>query len=147
MKSLDIFFIFSPLKKIISIFFLGLVVLAILPWQQIKFCVTHSVAYHHEHDNHNTPSLCDLRKTVTTSSFWPPMECFHIEVHTDNYVGIDLMVAAQKFSMFTLAFFHVLLLKFIGASVFTFNTHPPSVSHWSSLYFADNFSHRGPPLV
>ncbi|AVR45065.1 hypothetical protein C7S20_07165 [Christiangramia fulva] len=71
-------------RKSYAIFFLGLMLLMIFPWQGV--CSTH--LFHPEHHKHAEGlSTCELRRNYTGHKiyFWPPMKCEHHKIIKDSF--------------------------------------------------------------
>lgn len=118
-----------------------------MPWQQIAFCVTHPEGHHHEHHDNGKPSLCDLRKSVKADSLWPPMECFEIDIQTDEYLGRTEVIVPDATFIFLYAFVSSYLSKDIFLSEKERCSHPPDKTLRLPSFLTASFSHRGPPLA
>jgi len=74
---------FAAMLKSKAIMLLTIVWMLIFPWRLAEFCVTHPLG--HEHHHHDGLSQCELRKIIKETSYWPPMECFKMQVAADDY--------------------------------------------------------------
>lgn len=74
-----------------------------LPWGILNFCVAHPTGHNHHHEpGEVTP--CEMRKLYkgSTPVVWPPMECYHFLVDTDDFHTVNNIKTLPTSSEFEL---------------------------------------------
>jgi hypothetical protein len=69
--------------KSISISLLTILVYLLVPWQLI--CLSHPSGHNHHHEG-NELSSCEQRRASLDTRFWPPMDCFRMDLISEEYL-------------------------------------------------------------
>ncbi|WP_373495049.1 hypothetical protein [Aquiflexum sp.] len=125
-------------RTILLLFTLGI---GFFPWQLV--CTAHP--FGHDHDPDEGPSPCELRRMYqgTNSALWPPMDCEHIYLITDDYQENLNETVLNNFSplIFAILYFDLILVETPQENVLL----PPDPKCRSATLLAD-CPLRAPPL-